>query len=136
MRGHSFQYLEQQVLTAGREQLLLLTYDGVLRFLARARRGLRDEDYHEKHLGITRAQALLIELRRSLDFTSAPALAHNLARIYTYLVEELARADAEDDAGRLEQAAALVAELRSAWDDAIRQTTAAAAGEQEGGQEQ
>jgi len=117
-RRHSSQYLERQILTASREQLLVLTYDGVLRFLARARRGLQQGDLHEKHTGITRAQALLIELRRTLDFSAAPTLAHSLARIYTYLIEELARADVEDNDQRLEQAAALVMELRAAWEEA------------------
>jgi len=117
----SSRYQQSQVLTASREQLLLLAYDGVLRFLARARRGLQDGDYHEKHTGISRAQGLIIELRRTLDFSAAPELAHNLARIYTYLIEELARADADDDDSRLAQVLRLVTEMREAWLDAARQ---------------
>jgi len=120
-RGSS-RYQQSQVLTAGREQLLLLTYDGILRFLSRARRGLEQRDYHEKHIGITRAQTLIIELRRTLDFAAAPQLAHNLARIYGYLVEELSRADAEDDDSRLQHIIHLVTELREAWHDAAEQT--------------
>ncbi len=120
-RGHSSHYLEQQVLTAGREHLLLLTYDGVLRFVARARRGLKEKDFHEKHIGVSKAQALLIELRRTLDFSASPALANNLARVYTFLIEQLARADAEDDDKTLEQVANLVGELRTAWGEAARQ---------------
>jgi flagellar protein FliS len=114
-------YHQSQVLTAGREQLLLLTYDGVLRFLARARRGIQQSDYEEKHLGISRAQTLLLELRRTLDYSAAPELAHNLARIYAYLVEELAHADAEDDDARIERVMKLVTELREAWVAAARQ---------------
>jgi flagellar protein FliS len=112
-------YQESQILTASREQLLLLTYDGVLRFLARARRGLERRDYHEKHIGLSRAQALIIELRRTLDFTTAPELAENLARIYGFLVEELARADANDDGERIGRVMELVAELRSTWAEAL-----------------
>ncbi len=130
--GHATHYLEQQVLTAGREQLLLLTYDGVLRFVARARRGLAQGDFHEKHLGISKAQALLIELRRTLDFKAAPALANNLARIYTFLIEQLARADAEDDDRALEQAVNLVGELRAAWAEAVRRNQQGPRDEEEG----
>jgi len=113
-------YQESQVLTASREQLLLLTYDGVLRFLALARRGLQAGNYEEKHVGITRAEALILELRRTLDFSAAPELAHNLARIYAYLLEQLASADAEDDEERLRHVADLVTELRAAWLDITR----------------
>jgi flagellar protein FliS len=118
-RDHSKRYQESQILTASREQLLLLTYDGVLRFLARARRGIQARDYYEKHLGISRAQALIIELRRTLDFSAAPELAHNLARIYTYLIEQLTFADTEDDESRLTHAMGLVTELRAAWLDLV-----------------
>ncbi len=112
-------YQESQVLTASREQLLLLTYDGVLRFLARARRGLERSDYHEKHVGLSRAQALIIELGRTLDFTAAPELAESLARIYGFLVEELARADANDDGEQIGRVMELVAELRATWAEAL-----------------
>lgn len=120
MYTHGNRYLEQQVLTATREQLLLLTYDGVLRFLALARQGLQRGDYHQKHLGITRAQVLLLELRSSLDFSVAPELAQNLASIYSYLVESLARADLADDEEMLGHITALVSELREAWQAAAQ----------------
>jgi len=117
----SSRYQQSQVLTAGREQLLLLVYDGILRFLSRAHRGLEEHDYHEKHLGISRAQTLIIELRRTLDFAAAPELAHNLTRIYTYLIEELAQVDAQDDDSRLQHVIRLVTEMREAWRDAAKQ---------------
>ena len=112
---YSTRYQESQVLTAGREQLLVLTYDGVLRFLSRARKGIHEGDLHEKHLGLTKAQGLIIELRRTLNFSQAPELAHNLARVYTYLLEQISRADMDDDADRIGHVIELVSELREAW---------------------
>jgi flagellar protein FliS len=118
-------YLQSQVLTATREQLVVLSYDGVLRFLARAVRGIEQGDYDEKHLGLTRAQALIVELRSTLDFSVSPALAFNLARLYDYFVQQLALADAEDDLSRVKQVMGLVEELREAWGQAARRTPAA-----------
>jgi flagellar protein FliS len=108
-------YQESQILNASREQLLLLTYDGLLRFLSRAERGIEAQDYDEKHIGFARAQAILLELHRTLDFSALPELAGNLSRVYSYLMAELAHADATDDLERLRQARDLVAELREAW---------------------
>jgi len=119
----SSRYQQSQVLTAGREQLLLLAYDGILRFLSRAHRGLEQRDYHEKHLGITRAQTLIIELRRTLDFAASPELAHNLSRVYTYLIEELAQVNTHDDDSRLQHIIRLVTEMREAWRDAAKQAS-------------
>jgi flagellar secretion chaperone FliS len=126
--GYTSRYQESQVLTVSREQLLLLTYDGILRFLGRALRGLEQQDLHEKHVGLTKAEALIIELRRTLDFSASPELAHNLSGIYTYLVQQLAAADLEDDATRVQHAIDLVTELRSAWVEAARQLAAEAGG--------
>jgi len=126
----SSRYEESRILNAGREQLLLLTYDGLLRFLARARRGIEGRDYEEKHLGFSRAQTIILELHRTLDFAAAPELAGNLARIYSYLLEELAQADAEDDGARVAGAIEIVRELREGWAEAAGRGTA---GAQEGG---
>ncbi len=112
-------YQENQILNASREQLLLLTYDGLLRFLSRAERGLERQDYGEKYLGFGRAQTLLLELYRTIDFTASPELAGNLARVYSYLMSELAQADANDDIERLRRVRIFVAELREAWISAV-----------------
>lgn len=103
------------MLTASREQLVVLTYDGILRFLGRACRGLESGDYHEKHLGLARAQALIVDLARSLDRSASPELAGGLASIYAYWLDELATADAGDDQPRIRAIMALVADLREAW---------------------
>lgn len=113
-------YQEGQILNAGPGKLLLLTYDGLLRFLARAQRGMEHGNYEEKHVGVVRAQMLLLELRRTLDFAPAPDLAGGLARIYLYLIEELAQADAEDDRARLENVVSITSELRETWAEVIR----------------
>jgi len=126
----SSRYEESRILNAGREQLLLLTYDGLLRFLARARRGIEGRDYEEKHLGFSRAQTIILELHRTLDFAAAPDLAGNLGRIYTYLLGELVQADAEDDGKRLSGVIEIVKELREAWAEAAGREMA---GMQEGG---
>ncbi len=115
-------YQESQILTASREQLLLLTYDGLLRFLSRAERGIGERNYEEKHIGLSRAQALVLELYRTLDHGAAPEVGANLARLYSYLLGEMAAADADDDAGRLRAVIEIIAGLRATWAEAAQQT--------------
>jgi len=130
VREHASRYLESQVLTAGREQLLILTYDGLLRFLQRARLAIRQRDYEAKHAGLSRAQALLLELHRTLDFQASPDLARSLAALYTYMLEELARADALDDESRVAHAIELLSTLRSAWAEAAASAQRGASGKE------
>ncbi len=103
-----------------------MTYEGLLRFLARARRGIETLDYDEKHAGFARAQTIILELHRTLDFSAAPELAGNLARIYSYLLEELAYADAEDDGGRVQGVIDIVMDLRNVWAEAAEGRAATA----------
>jgi len=105
----------------------VVSYDWILRLLGRACRGLEQGDRAEKHAGLAKAEGLLIELRRSLDFGPAPELAGNLARIYSFVIDELARADAEDNAGRIRAVMGLVGELRETWAEAAK-TVAGAGG--------
>lgn len=127
--GRAEQYLESEVLTAGPGRLLLITYAGLLRSLTQAKEALGAGDYHAKHTAVARAQALLLELRRTLHPEACPEVAAGLAAIYTYLLEQLARADAEDDEARLAHVAAIISDLRDTWAQAERVVRMAAGGQ-------
>jgi len=122
-------YQESQILNASPEQLLLLTYDGLLRFLGRAKRGMESRDFDEKHVGVSRSQTIVLELYRTLNHDAAPELAANLARVYVYLLEEVARADLEDDAERLGRVIGIVSGLRETWLEAARSAQVTKEGE-------
>jgi flagellar protein FliS len=109
------EYQHNQILTAGRSQLLLLVYDGALRFLnlARARMGARDLE--GQHHNIIRAQAILVELISSLDPAVDPALAASLGRVYAYLYDRLTYANVHDDERALGEVIRHLGQLREAW---------------------
>ncbi len=109
------EYQQNQILTAGRGQLLLLVYDGALRFLGRARASMQARDLDQQHRNIVRGQALLLELVGSLDPTVDATLAASLHRLYDYLYNRLTHANVHDDEQALVEVIGHLARLREAW---------------------
>ena len=87
------QYQQAQIATADRGQLLVLIYEGGLRFLARAEKSLEEGDLAAfgHHLG--RAQAIIAELLHTLDHKNGGEIASNLERLYRFMLEHLVEAN-------------------------------------------
>lgn len=87
------QYQQVQISTADRGQLLVLIYDGGLKFLARAEKSLEEGDLSAfgHHLG--RAQAIIAELLHTLDHKQGGEIATNLERLYRFMLEHLVEAN-------------------------------------------
>lgn len=108
------QYANHAARTATPGQLVVMLYDGFLRFSAQARAALERGDVGEAGTRLTKAQAIVTELRVSLDMTQG-AIAQNLASIYDYVGERLTAARLGRDIGQIDEAVRHMAELRSAW---------------------
>ena len=115
-------YREQQVSTASRGQLLLMAYDGMLRFLADGRRAMSEQRYEAQSTCLTKTQALLLELTSALDHSINPQLAGQLDQLYHYMYERLVHANVRDDVTALDEVATMLGELREAWALADRET--------------
>lgn len=121
MQRHAAQYQQNQVLTADPGQLLLLTYDGAIRFLREAAEAMGRRDLYRQSESIVRAQHLIMYLAGSLNHQANPELAGNLERIYHYLVDRLTAANVHDDRGGVDEALSLLGSLRQGWEQATGQ---------------
>jgi flagellar secretion chaperone FliS len=108
-------YREQSVLTATPGQLVLMLYDGCLRFLAQAAQAMRDGDDREAGRRLGRAEAILDELLSTLDLEQGGVIASRLQGIYVFCSQQLLHARSASDAALIEQVAELLGELRDAW---------------------
>src|SRR4030042_715285 len=118
MNRYTDQYRQRQVLTATAGQLLLLAYDGALRFLREARGAMSSKNLSAQSEAIVKAQQLLFYLKHPLNPGPNPDLASRLEQIYGYLVDRLTWANVHDDLLALEQVMARLSELRAAWAEA------------------
>jgi len=122
-KNHHNQYLETQVLTASPGKLVMMLYDGAVRFGNLARASLERGEIEASHNYIVRVQNIVCELRLSLNMSVGP-IARNLWDLYSYLHTELVKANLNKDPGPLENAIGIIQNLRESWSQAIGQEMA------------
>ncbi|RMF85993.1 MAG: flagellar export chaperone FliS [Nitrospirae bacterium] len=118
------QYRTTQTETADSGELLLMLYDGAIRFVRRAAEAIEAGDVRAKCEAIARAFAIVAELHATLDFEADEELTANLSALYLFVLESLAQANAAGDRGRLETVEAVLTTLREGWEGAVREVRA------------
>jgi flagellar protein FliS len=101
VNGHE-RYLETAVETASPARLIVMLYDGAIRFINEATYAMQQRDYETQNAKLQRAQKILAELISSLDFDKGGEIAENLFRLYAYMYNQLVEANINDDTARLE----------------------------------
>lgn len=123
MTGNPYmnKYQQTQVHTASPEQIMLMLYDGAVRFLNQAKQGMDERNFGKKGTGISRAMAIIEELNTTLDFNQGGEIAENLDALYHYMLQRLTHANVKNDPAALEEVRDMLADLRQTWADAIEQ---------------
>ena len=118
-------YHTQSVLTTSPGQLVLMLYDGIIRFLDQAQEaGLRTEDPRRIEImntAITKAQNILTELRSNLNFEGGGDYARDLDRLYDYYLRRLFQANLAKQNEPLAEVSRLVTQLRDGWSEMLKQ---------------
>jgi flagellar protein FliS len=120
-------YLENEVLSADPLKLVVILYRTALEAVGQARRHLAAGAIRERSLQITRAQEMIGELLRTLDYTRGGEIARNLAELYAYVQTRLIEANATQTDAPLAEVDALLTTLLDAWRAAVPAPVAAAA---------
>jgi flagellar protein FliS len=113
-------YRDSAILTAPPERLVVMLYDGANRFLMQGAMALRAGDLTVMNDRLRRAEAIITELRQTLDMSQGE-VASNLESIYSFCQRLLLEARLQQDADRIEQVAKLLRDLRDAWDQVAGQ---------------
>jgi flagellar secretion chaperone FliS len=108
------QYTNHSAQTASPGRLVVMLYDGFLRFAAQAKAAYGRGDVGEGGLRLTRAQDIVTELRVSLDMTRGD-IPQNLARIYDYVGERLTAVRMRGEVEAIDEAVRHMKDLREAW---------------------
>lgn len=112
-------YRQQVVQTATPAQLLLMLYDGAIRFTKQAIAATKEKRIQEAHEANLRVQDIVREWMVTLD-PSYP-IAKNLMALYDYFLHLLIQANVKKDAAPLEELLGYLEELRDAWAQAAKQ---------------
>lgn len=113
------QYRNNQVFTTGPLELVVMLYDGALRFVRRAVAAIEGQRHDETHFNIGRAQQIVTELTVSLDFAQGE-LSKNLYSLYEYIHLRLTEADLRRSSETLGEVEKMLLSLRESWAGASR----------------
>ena len=108
------------MMTSSPGQLVVMMYDGVLKFVSIARAGcaLPESDPERLQMvqnGVCRSLAIIDELRSTLDKEKGGEYAENLERLYDYYSRRLIKAQISFDDAPLAEVEKLVGNLRDGW---------------------
>ena len=108
-------YKNTEISTADQKKLILMLYDGALRFLQTAIENMQPTRYDVVNNNIIKSQDIITELMISLDMKAGGEISTNLFNIYAYLKKRLLEANIAKDASILEEVSRLLSQLREAW---------------------
>ncbi len=112
-------YRKSAVQTSDPRELVVMLYDGFLRFSFRTRTCLMKNDSNEATKSVGKALAIVHELTSSLNHEPAPEFSRQLESLYMYISERLMRVSLRQDLDALDEVIGLMSELREGWAGAL-----------------
>lgn len=113
------QYKTMSIKTANRGQLLLMLYEAAIQSIKRAIDAMDKQDLATKGTSIGKAHDIVNELLNTLNFDVGGQVALDLERLYNYIIEQLMRANAENNREPLAACQKILENLLSAWRVAV-----------------
>lgn len=96
-------------------ELVVMLYDGALRFIGMAKDAIARGDIRGRSEAISRTLAIISELQSTLDVERGGEMAASLDDLYRYLTQRLVQATVKNDAAPLDEAKRLLETLRDGW---------------------
>ena len=108
-------YQENAVVTQSRGRLIVMLYDGAVKFLKQAIAEIERKDWAAKGVYINKAVAIIDELDHCLDPEAGGEVATNLRKLYDFLRRHLTEANFHRDPRRINEAIKILEELNEGW---------------------
>jgi flagellar protein FliS len=117
-------YRKVAVQTASPGHLVLMLYDGAIKFLERSLEGFSRRDPLEFNQtinnNIVRAQAIIHELNSRLDMDQGE-ISENFRRLYNYFNRQLQQANIKKNKAPIEEVVGHLRGIRDSWAEMLRQ---------------
>lgn len=112
------QYKSNSINTATPEELTLMLYNGLIKFIMQAQVAVDDNCIEKANNGIVRAQAIITEFQSTLDMNYE--VSQNLELLYDYMYRRLVEANLKKDKDILQEVLDMAKELRDTWSQAMK----------------
>ena len=116
-------YKQNSMNITSKSKLVEMMYEGMLRFLAQARKSAQDDDIEKKVYWVNRVIAILGEFIAILDYTKGGEVAHYLNGLYSYQIRNLSESLLHSGENRqlcvdeIDKSIKITKELLAAWHD-------------------
>lgn len=111
------QYKENSILTASPEELVLMLYNGIQRFIEEAKIAIDKKDFNKANESIQRAQDIITELMLTLDMNYE--ISKNLYSLYDYMMRRMVEANIKKDIDILDEVKGFAYDLKQTWNTAL-----------------
>ena len=113
-------YANNKVLTASPADLVLMLYEGAIKFCNIAIVAIENKDVQKAHTNIMKVQNIILEFQATLDYKYATAKDFN--EVYTYLLQRLREANVKKDKEILEEVLTHLRTMRDTWKEVMHLT--------------
>jgi flagellar protein FliS len=110
-------YRKTSVETADQLKLIIMCYEEAIQAIKQAKICYEQRDFEKKTKHLAKAQDIIHELLSSLNREKGGIIAVNLASLYGYTLNRLARGDLEQDMNAFDEVTLLLAELLTSWQE-------------------
>ena len=107
--------------TDNKERILLMLYDGAVKFVRLSRLGIEKKNAKIRGENISKVMAILTELDCALDREIEEDLVENLSDLYRYMIDRLTIANVKNDTYALDEVESLLRELKDGFNEATKQ---------------
>jgi flagellar protein FliS len=118
-------YRRNAILSAGPGQLILMLFDGALRFMNMAVAGFDETNPVRRiemiHNNIVKTQMILDELQGSLDIAKGGDFARRMSALYGFMGGQLRKANLRKDPAPINVVIGMLGGIRQSWADMLMQ---------------
>jgi flagellar protein FliS len=108
-------YQEAAVTTQTRGRLIVLLYEGAIKFLKLSVQEIQNGNWAAKGQHITKATDIINDLNNSLDMEVGGEVASNLRKLYSFMIRHLGQANMKRDAKMVQEVISILEELNEGW---------------------
>ena len=108
-------YKDTAVATQSKGRLIVMLYDGAIKFMKMALKELENGNYEAKGRYICRARDIINELNAVLDMETGGEISANLRKLYFFANRRLFEANAKRDSAMIREVITLMEELNQSW---------------------
>lgn len=121
MKNAYQKYKTTSIQSASREKLLLMMYEGAIKFTKLAIQAADEKKIADRGINIGRAYDIVMELNNTLDHRVGGDISKNLEQLYMYMTDQYTKANISGNPEPLREVLKLLETLYEGWAKAVEQ---------------